>query len=379
LNTVEYATAYVQAKRLGELDSTERTTDQTEIGLYWGYDVARGLGDPPRLYNQIVRTIAEQEHNTIDQNARMFALVNIAMADAGIQAWGVKYRDEFWRPIVAIHDGDSDGNADTVGDPTWQPLGAPRTNPANNESFNFTPPFPAYTSGHATFGGAAFKTLANFYRTDDVQFSIPFDFISDELNGLSRDVYETIPELVVDHIRQIRPRHFDSFSQAAAENAASRIFLGIHWRFDATEGLSAGNRIADYIFDHEMRPLRGQGPKHIASVNFASQIDAYLNNTYMATPEWIGGKLIQMVVAPGRFSLDAMHHFDPPFAPLVEDVMTELMESRQFRTIVQALDRLAEVDHLSKSQLLYRHRLETALRDIVFSSRNLIENMATLS
>ncbi len=376
LNTVEYAQAYYQVKRLGELDSSERTTDQTEIGIYWGYDVARGLGDPPRLYNQIVRVIAEQEHNSVDENARMFALVNIAMADAGIVSWGVKYRDDFWRPIVAVQDGNTDGNPDTIGDVNWEPLGAPRTNPANNETFNFTPPFPAYVSGHATFGGAAFKTLANLYRTDDVHFSIPFSFISDEMNGMSRDVYESIPDLVQNNIRQIRERHFDSFSQAAAENAASRIFLGIHWRFDATEGVSAGNRIADYTFDHVMRP-RGRAPKHIASVNFAHQIDAYLNNTYITTPEWISGRLNQMVVAPGKFSLDAMHHFATPFGPLVEDVMTELMtSSREFRTTVQSLDRIAAMSHPSSNQLRMRHRLETAMRDIVFSSRNLIDDLA---
>ena len=118
-----------------------RTTDQTEIGIFWGYDVARGLGDPPRLYNQIARVVATQENNTVGENARMFALINLAMADAGIVSWGVKYRDDFWRPIVAIRQGSTDGNPDTVADPTWGPLGAPKTNPQPGET-NFTPPFP---------------------------------------------------------------------------------------------------------------------------------------------------------------------------------------------------------------------------------------------
>ncbi|MGD9853765.1 MAG: chloroperoxidase [Planctomycetaceae bacterium] len=280
MDTQEYADAYHQVKTIGDLTSAERTTDQTEIGIYWGYDVARGLGDPPRLYNQIARVIAEQEDNTVGENARMFALINIAMADAGIHSWGVKYRDAFWRPIVAVRNGENDPNLDTEGQTDWSPLGAPRTNPAPGEDVNFTPPFPAYVSGHATFGGAAFKTMANFYQTDDVDFSIPFDFISDEFNGVSRDIYEAIPELVIDHVREIRPRHFESFSQASAENAASRIFLGIHWRFDATEGVSAGNRIADYTFDHVMRPRRGRHPRHVPSVDFEAQIDAYLDGTY---------------------------------------------------------------------------------------------------
>jgi hypothetical protein len=280
MNSLEYTLAYAQVKRLGSETSTERTTDQTEIGIFWGYDVARGLGDPPRLYNQIARVVAAQENNTVGQNARMFALINIGMADAGICCWGIKYRDIFWRPIVAIRRGAEDGNVDTVPDPNWQPLGAPRTNPLPTEHTNFTPPFPSYTSGHATFGAAVFKTLADFYQTNDVTFSIPFDFISDELNGVSRDIHESIPPLIQNYVRQIEPRHYTSFSQAAAENAASRIFLGIHWRFDAVEGVSAGDRIADMDFDTKLRPKEGNGPSHVPSVDFTAQIDAYLNNTY---------------------------------------------------------------------------------------------------
>src|SRR5262249_53363311 len=153
-----YTDAFNQVKALGEDlgSNTVRTTDETELGIFWGYDVARGLGDPPRLYNQIARVIAAQENNSVGDNARMFALINIAMADAGIQCWGVKSRDIFWRPIVAIRNGDVDGTPDTIADTTWSPLGAPRSNPLPTESVNFTPPFPAYTSGHATFGGAAF-------------------------------------------------------------------------------------------------------------------------------------------------------------------------------------------------------------------------------
>jgi hypothetical protein len=263
LTSDEYTQAFNQVKALGEDTSTVRTTDQTEIGIYWGYDVARGLGDPPRIYNQIARVIAEQQGNTVGDNARMFALINMAMADAGIQCWGVKYRDDFWRPIVGIRRANEGGNPDTVAQADW----APRTNPLPGE-INFTPPFPAYTSGHATFGGAAFKTMADFYQTDDMTFSISFDFISDEFNGVSRDVQQAIPDLVMNYVRDIRPRHYGSFSQAAAENAASRIFLGIHWRFDAIEGVSAGDRIADIDFDTQLRPVGGDGPTHVPTINF---------------------------------------------------------------------------------------------------------------
>jgi len=113
-----------------------------------------------------------------------------------------------------------------------------------------------------------------------MDIKIPFDFISDELNGVTRDIHDQIPDLVTNFIRDIKSRHYTSFSQAAAENAASRIFLGIHFRFDATEGISAGDRIADIDFDSILRPLHGNHPAHVPSVNFAAQIDAYLNNTY---------------------------------------------------------------------------------------------------
>src|SRR5262249_20294041 len=152
------------------------------------------------------------------------------------------------------------GNPRTIADRTWSPLGAPRTNPLPSEHVNFTPPFPSYTSGHATFGGAAFKIMADFYQTDDIDYKIPFDFISDEFNGVTRDIHQQIPGLVMSFIREIKSRHYTSFSQAAAENAASRIFLGIHYRFDAIQGVNAGDRIADIDFDTLLRPLRGHHP-----------------------------------------------------------------------------------------------------------------------
>ena len=111
----------------------------------------------------------------------LFALINIAMADAGIVCWDIKYRDKLWRPILGIRNADDDGNTDTEPDPDWTPLGAPNSN--NPGANNFTPPFPAYTSGHATFGAALFKTLELFYGTDDIAFT----FTSDELNGVTTD------------------------------------------------------------------------------------------------------------------------------------------------------------------------------------------------
>jgi hypothetical protein len=249
LDSPEYAAAFNEVKELGGdgiVTPTARTAEQTEIGIYWAYDGSRGIGTPPRLYNQIVRTIAAQRNTTEVENARLFALVNIAMADAGITCWETKYHYRFWRPILGIREADEgtgptgrgDGNPDTQGDPDWTPLGAPGTNGGRN----FTPPFPAYPSGHATFGAAMFRVLVDYYGTDD----IAFDFVSDELNGTTTDSQGTVRPRVV--------RHFDSLSQAALENAESRIYLGIHWQFDATAGIATGTSVGDYVFDHVLRP-----------------------------------------------------------------------------------------------------------------------------
>jgi hypothetical protein len=325
LTSADYTQAYNQVKSLGEDNSSTRTLDETEIGIYWGYDVARGLGDPPRLFNQVARQIAVQEGNTVAENARMFALINVAMADAGIQCWGIKYRDIFWRPIVAIRRANETGNPNTVQQTDWSPLGAPKSNPLPGE-INFTPPFPSYTSGHADFAGAAFKTMADFYQTDDVHYSISFNFISDEFNGVTTDIHQNIPPIILNFVRQLEPRHYTSFSQAAAEVAASRIYLGIHYRFDAIQGVSAGDRIADIDFDSLLRPLQGHAPDHVATVNFTAQIDAYLNGTYMdyfshshgADPSVLrdpgAPNLFKVIIGAGAFRLGMLDHDNDPLA-----------------------------------------------------------------
>ena len=239
-----YALAYDEVLRLGGdgiITPTQRTVEQSEIGVFWAYDGAIGLGTPPRLYNQIARTIAMQERNTVAQNARLFALLNIAQADAGIACWYTKYQYNFWRPIIGIRSGDYDDNEFTDGDPSWMALGAPATNRSNG-GINFTPPFPAYTSGHATFGAAAFQTLAHLYGD-----RYNFQFTSDEFNGRNTDSQG--------RVRPIRIRRFTSFSQASAENARSRVYLGVHWQFDADMGVAIGNEVADHVFEEYLSPV----------------------------------------------------------------------------------------------------------------------------
>ncbi|HET6861442.1 MAG TPA: vanadium-dependent haloperoxidase, partial [Pyrinomonadaceae bacterium] len=247
MTSAAYANAFAEVKRLGGdgiITPTERTADQTIIGIYWAYDGTPSLCAPPRLYNQIAMDIAETRNtNKLIDVARLLALINTAMADAGTTVWESKYFYQFWRPVIGIRESDpgtgptglGDGNAATIGDITYSPLGAPASNLTGP---NFTPPFPAYPSGHAGFGGALFQVLRRFYCTDRIKFS----FISDEFNGVTEDNGGNPRPLI--------ERTFNTLSQAEEENGQSRIYLGIHWSFDKTEGIAQGRRIGDYVFDH---------------------------------------------------------------------------------------------------------------------------------
>ena len=242
LTSLEYATDFNEVKSLGAINSTTRTAYQTETALFWAEN-------SQITWNHIAQSAAVTRQNSLAQNARLFALLNIAGADTAIAVFDSKYTYDFWRPVAGIRESDpgtgptglGDGNPGTVGDINFTPLGAPASNLTGP---NFTPPFPAYPSGHAGFGGALFETMRRFYGTDNIAFT----FVSDEFNGQTRDHNG--------NLRPYRPRSFSNLSQAEEENGQSRIYLGIHWRFDKTEGIASGRRVGDYVFDHAFRPTR---------------------------------------------------------------------------------------------------------------------------
>jgi hypothetical protein len=215
LESPTYAEHYDEVKALGAALGSSRTVEQDTIALFWAD--GPGTETPPGHWNTLAAGVARRAGNTVEQNARLFALLNIAMADAAICAWDAKYFFHNWRPVTAIRNGESDGNASTAGDPEWT-------------SFIGTPAFPDYVSGHSTFSGAASTVLRMFYGSDDVAFATTSDFL---------------PGVI---------RHFTSFSAAASEAAVSRLYGGIHFRFSNDDGLAGGIEVGEWAFTHYMQP-----------------------------------------------------------------------------------------------------------------------------
>ena len=248
----DYLADYTEVKKKGALRSATRTADETAQGLYWGYDGGNEIGVPPRLYNQIARAwLARKFPSNAAKAVKLLAMVNAGMADAGINAWYHKYQYNLWRPVVGIREaspstgpgampgGDASKTATgNEGDPFWAPLGLPKTNEPGPGKLSITPGFPAYPSGHATFGAALFQIMQRFNGNPEMTVKNvldagagaanaagqEFDFVSDEMNGTAIDAEGSA--------RMRHLRHFDSFARATYENSVSRIFLGVHWRFD---------------------------------------------------------------------------------------------------------------------------------------------------
>lgn len=210
LDSKEYADALNAVKGIGAIDSTVRTDEQTETALFW----RDGLGTytPPGHWNAIAEVVAQMTGGSTAQNAHTFAMLNVALADAAVAAWDTKYSYDLWRPSVAIHNADQDGNELTEADPDWTPLFA-------------NPSHPDYVSGHSTFSGAGAAVLTALFG-EDFAFSIG----SAGLDGVVRD--------------------YDSFAEAAKEAGISRIYGGIHTSYANEEGYNLGTAVGMWTVDH---------------------------------------------------------------------------------------------------------------------------------
>jgi hypothetical protein len=216
LTSAEYTAAFDQVKEIGSATSTVRTQDQSNIAQFWAGQA--GTSTPPGHWNRIAQTVATAHGNTLEENARLFALLTMAQADAAISCWDNKYHYDHWRPVTAIRAAETDGNPATTADPNWS-------------TFITTPNHPSYSSGHSTVSGASGMMLADFFGTDNITFT-------SSAEGF------TVPD-----------RTFTSFSQASNEAADSRLYAGIHWSYDNADGLAAGRALGHYVYANELQPI----------------------------------------------------------------------------------------------------------------------------
>ena len=224
INSKRYTDDFDEVKRLGGDGVTTpsaRTEDQTEIARFW-------LESSPIGWNRIARAASATAGLNLWENARLFALLNLALADGYIASLAAKYQHNFWRPITAIHEAETDGNAATAADPAWTPLAT-------------TPPIPDHDSAHSVEGGAAAEVLERFFG--DTRFS--FRTCSTSLPGGSR-CQDPSPVF----------RSYRSFSEAADENGLSRIYVGFHFRYAVSEGIQHGRRIGHWTIEHYLKPSR---------------------------------------------------------------------------------------------------------------------------
>ena len=223
LTSTEYAEDFNEVKELGSLTSITRTPDETDAAIWWqDHGVA--------LWNRIFRALAASQNLNIVDSARLFAMENLAGADALIGCWNDKYYWQFWRPITAIREADTDGNPATEADQTWLPLFDPATPVCLLPSL-VTPPFPDHPSGHACATSAFVNTLQNFFGTDRISFS-----------ALSNKSCTT--------------RGFERFSDALKEVIDARVWAGIHFRTADTQGSVLGKKVAQYLKKHYFQPVR---------------------------------------------------------------------------------------------------------------------------
>ena len=218
MNSFQYTLEFNEAKEVGSASSATRTADQTLAARFWA-----SSSTPNYFWNTLAVALGARRNTTLSENARLLAMVNVAMADAGITVWSGKYGYNFWRPITAITLADTDGNSNTIPDTNWTPL-------------IVTPPYPDYPSGLCGVSAAAVGVLANYFGANS-SFAVETDSTSAGLVGVKRP--------------------FANFASALDELVGARIWSGIHFRSADADSRQLGTDIADYIIGNAFRPLYG--------------------------------------------------------------------------------------------------------------------------
>jgi len=210
LNNPDYLADLNEVREMGSLTSVNRSSEQTEVALFWALNT-------PLAWNRVAAQLSAARGLSLTENAHLFAVLNLTLADAITACWDSKYRYIFWRPVTAIRAGAAPGGPDA----TWEPL---------LDSLTGTPAHPEYPSAHSTYSGAAAFILADAFG-ENTAFSVT---------------------------SEIRPgiRSYANFSEAIAEIADARVFGGIHLRSSCASGNSLGRAVADYVSRHV---LRGRG------------------------------------------------------------------------------------------------------------------------
>lgn len=212
LTSAEYAADYNETRQWGGLTGSMRQQDDSDIAVFWS-------GNGTLFWTRIAVELAAGHNRSLVENARLFALMHIALADASIATWDAKYRYVYWRPVTAIRSLDDDGNPGTEPDPSWTP-------------FLTTSAHPEYPSGHSNLAGAATAVLAAIFGED-----ASFDATSEVMPGTVRS--------------------FVGFEGAVDEMIKARIYGGMHFRTACVRGAGLGTTVAEYVLRHAMRQKRG--------------------------------------------------------------------------------------------------------------------------
>jgi membrane-associated phospholipid phosphatase len=273
LSSAEYAAGVNETLNLGSVSSTTRTADETQVALFWN-DKA-GTYTPPGHWNSIADAVALQSGASLSQDARLFAELNIALADAAIVAWDAKYTYATWRPITLAEGAGTAVNSQIETIANWVPLLT-------------TPAFPEYVSGHSSFSAAAAAVLTTVFG-DNYHFSAT----SIGLPGVTRT--------------------FTSFEQAAQEAGMSRIYGGIHFIFSDTEGLTAGSALGAYV----LQTFAVNQDKTPPIVTFTTSLPAGATNTNLT----ITGRVTDNLsgVAALNLSVDNHAYLALPYDPATGD------------------------------------------------------------